>query len=200
MKWLMLTHSFCFSILPSGHGLWTPALTVVMGLSKHSCLAINLKSLSSRAASSQLFGFFFFLLVFLFVGFSVELKLCHRFVLPFHVQICLFVFSTLKLRVKGLFLKWIAERPECFQSPVFTRILYFKTESSLTFKFEDDSLFLPSVYLFCTCIFIYSPLPDVCIWTNPKLWFCHPKMLVLDVPQSYFLHFSWYKCFFWLWD
>lgn len=69
-------------------------------------------------------------------------------------------FSTLKLRVKGLFLKRIAERPECFQSPVFTRMLYFKTESSLTFKFEDDLLFffLPSVYLFCTCIlFLLSP-------------------------------------------
>lgn len=60
-------HFSCFSILLSRHGLWTPALTVVTGLSKHSCLAINLKSLSSRAASSQLFGFFclfFFLLVF----------------------------------------------------------------------------------------------------------------------------------------
>lgn len=74
-------------------------------------------------------------------------------------------FSTLKLRVKGLFLKRIAERPECFQSPVFTRMLYFKTESSLTFKFDDDLLFFfCHLFIFFALAFcFYSPLPDVCI-------------------------------------
>lgn len=86
------------------------------------------------------------------------------------------------------FFKWIAEGPKCFRSHVFThicRILRLNHLHLLRMKVKVFSdLISLHLQLFSTCprlTFIFEQ-----IWSSDSV---SSQMLVVNVPQSYFLHF-----------